>query len=108
LHHKFHTASAAACRDLGTLTQRQIHTEITAAGNLQRRGKPMSNDVKNSNDRRWPPDFETREKSRIKRELALSLDLEPRKGEAALRGSDPYNTSGSFDRTKNWSRVGKR
>jgi hypothetical protein len=24
------------------------------------------------------------------------------------RGSDPYNTSGSFDRKKNWSRVGKR
>jgi hypothetical protein len=24
------------------------------------------------------------------------------------RGSDPYNTSGSFDRTKNWARVGKR
>jgi hypothetical protein len=24
------------------------------------------------------------------------------------RGSDPYNTSGSFDRKKNWARVGKR
>jgi hypothetical protein len=24
------------------------------------------------------------------------------------RGVDPYNTSGSFDRNKNWSRVGKR
>jgi hypothetical protein len=24
------------------------------------------------------------------------------------RGVDPYNTSGSFDRTKNWTRVGKR
>lgn len=23
-------------------------------------------------------------------------------------GSDPYNTSGSFDRKKNWARVGKR
>jgi hypothetical protein len=23
-------------------------------------------------------------------------------------GVDPYNTSGSFDRNKNWSRVGKR
>jgi hypothetical protein len=23
-------------------------------------------------------------------------------------GSDPYNTSGSFDRTKNWSRIGRR
>ena len=24
------------------------------------------------------------------------------------RGFDPYNTSGSFDRKKNWTRVGKR
>lgn len=24
------------------------------------------------------------------------------------RGFDPYNTSGSFDRKKHWSRVGKR
>lgn len=23
-------------------------------------------------------------------------------------GNDPYNTSGSFDRTRNWARVGKR
>jgi hypothetical protein len=23
-------------------------------------------------------------------------------------GNDPYNTSGSFDRTKNWARIGKR
>jgi len=24
------------------------------------------------------------------------------------RGSDPYNTSGSFDRSRNWARIGKR
>jgi hypothetical protein len=24
------------------------------------------------------------------------------------RGFDPYNTSGNFDRKKNWERVGKR
>jgi hypothetical protein len=68
----------------------------------------MSNDRKTSNDRRWPPAFETREQPRVKRERALTLDLEPHKTETDLRGSDPYNTSGSFDRTKNWSRVGKR
>jgi hypothetical protein len=37
----------------------------------------------------------------------LSLDTAPRKA-ADQRSSDPYNTSGSFDRTKNWARVGKR
>jgi hypothetical protein len=68
----------------------------------------MSNDVKNSNDRRGPLAFETREQSRLRRERALSLELEPHRTETALHSSDPYNTSGSFDRTKNWSRVGKR
>jgi hypothetical protein len=108
LHHNFNIASAAGCRDLGTLAQRQIHTEITAAGNLQRRGKSMSNGIKNSNDRQGPPAIETREQARVRRERALSLDMEPHSNETALRSSDPYNTSGSFDRTKNWSRVGKR
>jgi hypothetical protein len=67
----------------------------------------MSNDIKNSNDRREPPAFESREQARVRRERALSLDLESH-NETAPRSSDPYNTSGSFDRTKNWSRVGKR
>jgi hypothetical protein len=108
LHHNSNTASAAGCRDLGTLTQRQIHTEITAASNLQRRGKSMSSEIKNSNDRREPPAFETREQARVRRERALALEMETHRSETALRSSDPYNTSGSFDRTKNWSRVGKR
>ena len=68
----------------------------------------MSNDMKTSNERRPPPVLETREQSRVKRERALSLDTASHGNETALRGSDPYNTSGSFDRTKNWSRVGKR
>jgi len=68
----------------------------------------MSNDIKTSKDRRWPPTLETGGQSRGKRERALSLDLEPPKADADLHGSDPYNTSGSFDRTKNWARVGKR
>jgi hypothetical protein len=38
----------------------------------------------------------------------LSLDTVPPKSARDQRGSDPYNTSGSFDRKKNWARVGKR
>ena len=39
----------------------------------------------------------------------LALDRGPKKGSSYNdQGSDPYNTSGSFDRTKNWTRVGKR
>ena len=32
----------------------------------------------------------------------------PLKAANEKRGFDPYNTSGSFDRKKNWMRVGKR
>jgi len=38
----------------------------------------------------------------------LSLSVEPHKTAVEERSSDPYNTSGSFDRKKNWARVGKR
>jgi len=107
LHHKSNTAPAVGCGDLGTFNPAAIHTEITAAGNLQRRGKSMSNEIKNSKDRRGPLAFETREQARVKRQRALALEIETHSTETALR-TDPYNTSGSFDRTKNWSRVGKR
>jgi len=38
----------------------------------------------------------------------LSVDAAPLKAATEKRGFDPYNTSGSFDRKKNWMRVGKR
>jgi hypothetical protein len=38
----------------------------------------------------------------------LSLDAGDQKGPSRHAGFDPYNTSGSFDRKKNWLRVGKR
>jgi hypothetical protein len=68
----------------------------------------MSNDIKSSSDRRGPPSLETREQARVRRERALSLATQSQGSQTELRSSDPYNTSGSFDRTKNWSRVGKR
>jgi len=45
---------------------------------------------------------------RLQPRRELSLESSPRKPVVAERGSDPYNTSGSFDRKKNWARVGKR
>jgi hypothetical protein len=41
---------------------------------------------------------------------ATTLPAEPESVEVVHedRGVDPYNTSGSFDRNKAWSRVGKR
>jgi hypothetical protein len=38
----------------------------------------------------------------------LSVHAAPRKAANENRGFDPYNTSGSFDRKRNWMRVGKR
>jgi len=38
----------------------------------------------------------------------LALTENARKPPGDQRGSDPYNTSGSFDRKKNWARVGRR
>jgi hypothetical protein len=38
----------------------------------------------------------------------LKLDPGPKKVSYKEQGSDPYNSSGSFDRAKNWTRVGKR
>jgi hypothetical protein len=38
----------------------------------------------------------------------LALDPGPKKVSYKEQGSDPYNSSGSFDRKKNWTRIGKR
>ena len=38
----------------------------------------------------------------------LSVHTAPLKAANENRGFDPYNTSGSFDRKKNWMRIGKR
>jgi hypothetical protein len=38
----------------------------------------------------------------------LELDESQPKASDEARGSDPYNTSGSFDRKKHWERVGRR
>jgi hypothetical protein len=40
--------------------------------------------------------------------LSLALARAPRKSANGARGFDPYNSSGSFDRKKNWQRIGKR
>ncbi len=40
---------------------------------------------------------------------ALAIEgSQPKATANEARGFDPYNTSGSFDRKKHWTRVGKR
>ena len=52
--------------------------------------------------------FAERELRQARTARVLELDSGPKKPSYKEQGSDPYNTSGSFDRTKNWTRVGKR
>jgi hypothetical protein len=41
-------------------------------------------------------------------EQPLAIDPGPKKASYNEHGSDPYNSTGSFDLTKGWLRVGKR
>jgi hypothetical protein len=52
--------------------------------------------------------FAVRELRRARAAKPLALETGPKKPAFNQQGSDPYNSSGSFDRTKNWTRVGKR
>ena len=67
----------------------------------------MANDYKGPvDDSRFT--FAVEELRRAKAAHSLSVDPGPKKVSYEEQGSDPYNSSGSFDRTKNWTRVGKR
>jgi hypothetical protein len=68
----------------------------------------MTSDSKSGNDPESTFSFGVREMRQANVERKLSLDEEPLKAANEKRGFDPYNTSGSFDRKKNWMRVGKR
>jgi hypothetical protein len=68
----------------------------------------MASDGKFSKHRDSAPNPNMRGTQEAKHNRGLSLDEVPRKAASEERSPDPYNTSGSFDRTKNWSRVGKR
>ena len=52
--------------------------------------------------------FAVRELRQARTAQTLALDPGPKKVSYKEQGSDPYNTSGSFDRKKNWTKVGRR
>ncbi|HTV97692.1 MAG TPA: hypothetical protein VME42_16950 [Steroidobacteraceae bacterium] len=72
----------------------------------------MANDNDSDGDRRFS--FATRELRRAERPAApagnaLSIaESERERKRKDSAGFDPYNSSGSFDRKKNWERVRKR
>jgi hypothetical protein len=69
----------------------------------------MASDRKTRNDPEADFSFGVRElrAANTAQELTV-VDQVPQKAANQNRGFDPYNTSGSFDRKKNWTRVGKR
>ena len=68
----------------------------------------MANDDKTRNDPESAFSFGVNELRRARAARELSLESAPAKAAAPKLGGDPYNTSGSFDRKNNWTRVGKR
>ena len=68
----------------------------------------MTSDSTTGNDPESTFSFSVPELRRASIAQKLSVVAAPVKAANEQRGFDPYNTSGSFDRKKNWSRVGKR
>ncbi|MGA2399292.1 MAG: hypothetical protein ABSG30_14665 [Steroidobacteraceae bacterium] len=68
----------------------------------------MTNDKKPSEESKFS--FGTRELRQAQREqsAAPAVDTTAPNPRDAGGGFDPYNSSGGFDRRKNWARVGKR
>jgi hypothetical protein len=68
----------------------------------------MTSNRKAGNDPESTFSFGVRELRQANVVRALRVDDAPIKAANEKRGFDPYNTTGSFDRKKNWARVGKR
>ncbi len=72
------------------------------------RGKTMSTDDKSLRDAEANFSYGVSEVRQATAARELRVEHAPLKATSEKRGFDPYNTSGSFDRKKNWARVGKR
>ena len=69
----------------------------------------MAND-KDANNEDLKFSFGTRELRQAQREKSTvpAIDPDVPNPRDAGGGFDPYNSSGGFDRRKNWARIGKR
>jgi hypothetical protein len=68
----------------------------------------MESDHNTRNDPESTFSYGVRELRKARAASQLSVSPAPHKTANDQHGSDPYNTSGSFDRKNNWARVGKR
>jgi hypothetical protein len=68
----------------------------------------MASDYKSQADDDSKFSFGVRELRQASTAQSLALDPDPKKVSYKEQGSDPYNSSGSFDRKQNWTRIRKR
>jgi hypothetical protein len=68
----------------------------------------MTSGHKTGNDPESDFSFGVPELRRANLARTQSVDVAQLDAANQNRGVDPYNTSGRFDRNKNWARVGKR
>ena len=68
----------------------------------------MSSDHKTGKDPESNFSFGVRELRVSNMAQEFGADVAPLEVVNENRGVDPYNTSGQFDRNRNWARVGKR
>ena len=109
--HKFAIRIVRCCRNLGTSIQRtyQIERPKTAALVILTGLKMASNYKTGPNEDSSSFTFAVRELRQARAaQASLTLAPGPKKVSFKEQGSDPYNSSGSFDRKTNWTRVGKR
>jgi hypothetical protein len=96
------------CRNLGTFTQRREQQKpLTVHGDFLTRRTMASDYTRPSDDSSFTFAVQELKQARAAAQT-LGLDPGPKKVSYKEQGSDPYNSSGSFDRAKNWTRVGKR
>lgn len=92
---------------MGTFVTRPRYDEPFNCNDQFSRAMKMNSDHRNSKPGGNTSAARTRELPRALDSQGLKLVNEVRK-HSVERNSDPYNTSGSFDRKKHWERVGKR
>ncbi len=68
----------------------------------------MTSDSNIGNDPESTFSFGVRELRQAQLDQSLALNTTAQKAANDKRGCDPYNTSATFYRQKNWMRVGKR
>jgi hypothetical protein len=98
-----------SCRNLGTSIQRKNQNKDLRQPLAILTGLKMPSDYKTGSDDDASFTFAVREMRQAKAaQASLAIAPAAKKVSYKEQGSDPYNSSGSFDRKQNWTRIAKR